>query len=141
MKKSDIPYLAAKKIWYDNALPAGNSILMEVFSHFYHLTSDEKWKNEFEQGLSGYSSLAQKIPDGIGYALSAICESAVGIFTVEIPKSEKISDFKSISQSPPRGMHYRSSIEGSSKFQIKSDKGETICSKESLSAISEFLKQ
>ena len=140
-EKIGYPLPCRKKIWYDNALPAGNSILMEVFSHFYHLTSDEKWKNEFEQGLSGYSSLAQKLPDGIGYALSAICESAVGIFTVEIPKSEKISDFKSISQSPPRGIHYRSSIEGSSKFQIKSDKGETICSKESLSAISEFLKQ
>ena len=82
-----------------------------------------------------------KIPDGVGYALSAICENAVGILTVEIPKSEKISDFKSISQSPPRGMHYRSSTEEITKFQIKSDKRKIICSKESLSAISEFLKQ
>ena len=56
---------------------------MKVFSQFYHLTSDEKWKNEFQQGLSGYSSLAQKIPDGIGYALSAICENAVGILRLK----------------------------------------------------------
>ena len=140
-EKIGAPIPCRKKIWYDNALPASNSILMKVFSQFYHLTSDEKWKNEFQQGLSGYSSLAQKIPDGIGYALSAICENAVGILTVEIPNSVQISDFKSISKSPPRCIHYRSSTEEITKFQIRSDKRKIICSKESLPAISELLKQ
>ena len=74
-----------KKYWYDNSSPSGNSSLMRAFSLLYHHTKQEKWKLMYLEMRAGYPKLAQKNPEGISYALTAITDETIGIPTLSIP--------------------------------------------------------
>ena len=74
-----------KKYWYDNSSPSGNSSLMRAFSLLYHHTKQEKWKLKYLEMRAGYPKLAQKNPEGISYALTAITDETIGIPTLSIP--------------------------------------------------------
>lgn len=75
-----------KKSWYDHAMPSGNSSLLRCFSILGEIGSDSaKWCSEYQEALGGYPKLIKQSPDGIGHALCAQTEQAVGVVEVNGP--------------------------------------------------------
>ena len=68
----------------------------------YHLTEEEKWKIEFNRGITAYSQLTQKVPEGVCHALNAISEDAVGIISLITPKNQYDEIYRQLLDSPPR---------------------------------------
>ena len=101
-EKLSPPPPCRKKVWYDNATPAGNSALLRIFSQLYHLTEEEKWKIEFNRGITAYPQLTQKVPEGVCHALNAISEDAVGIISLITPKNQYDEIYRQLLDSPPR---------------------------------------
>ncbi len=94
----EYPTPIRKKSWYDHAMPSGNSSLLRIFSTLGILGKDTtKWKTEYIEALAAYPKMIHQSPDGIGHALAAQTENAVGIIkiagSVDLLKSvfEKIS--------------------------------------------------
>lgn len=61
-----------KKEWFDNATPAGNSVLLHALSALYTLTADAQYLSAFQSTLVAYTDYAQKVASGIAHALEAI---------------------------------------------------------------------
>ena len=78
------PAETRQKRWYDNALPSGNSALLRVFASLNLLTGEERWFREFAESRAAYPKLALRAPQGIGHALAALAEQAIGIAVVKI---------------------------------------------------------
>ena len=99
LKKVILP-LPVGKIWYDNAtylvIPC-----LRVFSTLHHLTREENGRPNYIN-LNGYSLQVKKIPEGISYALSSICEHANGIPFDQNTKISLYSPIKFISKLPIR---------------------------------------
>ncbi len=75
-----------KKSWYDHAMPSGNSSLLRCFNLLSEIgNKTEQWKSEYEEALGGYPKIAQVAPDGIGHALSALTEAAIGLIQISAP--------------------------------------------------------
>jgi uncharacterized protein YyaL (SSP411 family) len=135
LEKLSPPSPCRKKVWYDNATPAGNSALLRIFSQLHHLTEEKKWKNEFNQGITAYTQLTQKVPEGVCHALTAISEDAVGIISLVTPKNQYDETYRRLADSPPRQIFLNPknkivpSFEmrvGSPAKEIKSDRAEKL---------------
>ena len=82
-EKMEYGSIVRKKSWYDHAVPSGNSSLLRCFSILSVLgTEKERWQREYDESLSAYPKLIKDSPDGIGHALSALSEFAVGIVQI-----------------------------------------------------------
>jgi uncharacterized protein YyaL (SSP411 family) len=81
-ENTDIPARARKKFWYDNATSSANSSLLRIFSTLHHLTDKTVWKKEYEEAIAGYPNLSKQAPQGIGHALSAITDEAIGLCSI-----------------------------------------------------------
>ena len=87
------PIPCRKKIWYDNA----TYLVILLLREFFDSTSSysrKKMGTQLHESLNGYSLQVKKIPEGISYALSSICEHANGILSIKIPKSLSIPPIK-----------------------------------------------
>lgn len=83
---------ARKKSWYDHSMPSGNSSLLRCFYTLGEIRGESsKWFTEYKEALSGYQKLNKQSPDGIGHALSAQTEQALGTVKIEGP-IQKIKD-------------------------------------------------
>lgn len=71
--------LPRKKEWYDNATPTGNSALLHVFLQLGTVLAEPEYLKAFESLRKAYSGLAERIPNGIGHALSALTAEAIGL--------------------------------------------------------------
>ena len=102
------PAQARQKSWYDNAVPAGNSALLRVFASLHVLTGEDRWLDEFSETRAAYPKLARKAPQGIGHALAALAEEAIGIAVVKVNgvPIEPLAD--ALRKKPSRLVHLRS---------------------------------
>jgi uncharacterized protein YyaL (SSP411 family) len=80
----EVAFPPAKKEWYDNALPTGNSALLHVFSRLSVLRADPAWEAAFTRLRKAYSGLSQRIPNGIGHALAGLTEQAIGFPVLKV---------------------------------------------------------
>ncbi len=96
------PAQVRKKFWYDNATPSGNSSLLNVFAKLYHITGEEIWLQEFQEAKSAYPRICTSAPQGIGHALNAITEKAVGISSIECKFSDVAKVISALSRKPYR---------------------------------------
>jgi len=103
----EAPAQARKKLWYDNALPSGNSSLLRVFASLHQLTGEQRWFREFSEIRDGYPNLAKRVPQGIGHALAAIAEQAIGIAVIKIKDAPVEPLVEVIRQKPYRLVHLR----------------------------------
>lgn len=101
-KSTDNPAQVQKKFWYDNATPSANSSLLRVFSTLYQITGKEVWLEEYKEARAGYPNLCRQAPQGIGHALCAITEEAVGISTLSCSPEQTDEVVKEISKYPYR---------------------------------------
>lgn len=91
------------KIWFDNALPTGNSSLLNVFSNLYALTGKSLYQQQFDQLSSVYPSIIEKIPQGMPHGLEALASYLVGIAVIKIRKNAPIDALqKALTQGPWR---------------------------------------
>ena len=64
-------------------MPCGNSSLLRIFSTLGILGKDTtKWETEYNEALAAYPKMIHQSPDGIGHALAAQTEKAVGIVKI-----------------------------------------------------------
>ena len=97
-----------KKSWYDHAIPSGNSSLIRCFHTLGQLGKESaKWNAEYQESLAGYSKLAKASPDGIGHALCALTEAAVGIIEIQGPKQDLLAIVEEIKNLSYRPVYFR----------------------------------
>ena len=96
------PSPSNKKFWYDNAVPAGNSSMLRVFSALSFLIGEEPWEKEYQKARAAYSTLAGKAPDGIAHALTAITEHETGLCLIKGNQVQIDSLMKELAEKPQR---------------------------------------
>ena len=99
---TDIPARTRKKFWYDNATSSANSSLLRIFSTLYHLTNKTIWKKAYKETLNAYPNLCRQAPQGIGHALSAITDEAIGLSSIVCNSMQIEEILMRISQKPYR---------------------------------------
>lgn len=130
-----------KKIWYDNATPAANSSLLKIFSNLYHLTGKNKWYNEYNESISAYTQLARNAPAGVSYALSAICEDAIGIITLEIPRDQCKEMMELLSCATNRKVFINPTNKEIDNIQLKVGNENEVIQIDNLESLSEYLNK
>ncbi len=75
--------VARRKDWYDNATPSGNSSLLHLFHGLYALKGEARYKALIHRTLPAFSSYASRVAIGVGHALSAATEIAMGSVVVK----------------------------------------------------------
>ena len=116
------PAPSKKKFWFDNAVPAGNSSMIRVFSALAVQTGKELWNTEYRKALTSYSSLARKAPYGIGHALTAIAEHETGLCSIEADPTEIDSLMDGLANKPYRPIFAISQEGLGSKLALKAGK-------------------
>lgn len=101
-KQLDCPAPAKKKFWYDNAIPAGNSAMLRVFSTLFLVTGEVSWKKKYLEIRNAYSNLVPKAPHGIGHALTAIAENEIGLCSIRTGKKDLDDLVESLAGKPHR---------------------------------------
>ena len=124
------PLPCRKKIWYDNATPSGNSMLLRIFSTLYNLTKEKKWDTAYKENLKYYSSLAQKVPDGVSYAMSSVCDNAVGILSVQIPVNKSSVNLEFASKLPCRQTFFSFTEAKVKKYKVFNNREEVLATEE-----------
>lgn len=66
----DLP--VRKKDWFDNAIPSGNSLLLENFYLLYLITGEKKWQNAYGNILPSYEAWVEKLPTAVPMAMTGI---------------------------------------------------------------------
>ena len=98
----ECPAPSKKKFWFDNAVPAGNSSMLRVFSTLCVLTGEELWEKEYQTARTAYATLARKAPDGIAHALTAITEHETGLCLIKGNQTQIDSLMKGFAEKPYR---------------------------------------
>ena len=115
------PLPCKKKIWYDNVTPAGNSMLLQIFSTLFSLTHEKKWETEFEEILKVYPSLASKVSDGVCFSMASICDKEMGTVSIELPKTIPSNDIEFVSKLPSRRIFYNFRQGEPKEFKVFAD--------------------
>ena len=76
--------VARRKEWWDNAMPAGNSSLLHLFSRLYALTGNENHRKAFSRLKKAYPGFAAKMPHGIPHALAAVAAETAGLAVLKV---------------------------------------------------------
>lgn len=83
--------VARRKEWFDNATPAGNSVLMHALSALHALTGVGKYAAEFQSTLPAYMDYAGKVAAGVAHALEAAATEAIGLAVIKVRQSADIA--------------------------------------------------
>ncbi len=67
-----------QKDWFDNAVPAGNSILLHAYAQLEILTAEPASSNHFYDLSKAYGGLVKNVPHGVAHALEALTRQATG---------------------------------------------------------------
>ncbi|MEO0794340.1 MAG: thioredoxin domain-containing protein [Verrucomicrobiota bacterium] len=76
--------ITRKKSWFDNATPAGNSAMVNVYSKLYALTGDNQYAHEINRLRTAYTGIAERAPSAAAHALSGFTHNAVGVAVIKI---------------------------------------------------------
>jgi len=79
-----------RKEWFDNATPAGNSVMLHALSAMYALTGDAKYDQAIQSILPAFSDYANKVAAGVAHALEAATSYANGITIIKV---KQLADF------------------------------------------------
>lgn len=92
-----------KKEWLDNALPAGNSSLVHVFSSLYALTGKANYREALNSMRVAYTGLANRASEGILHGLSGFVSDAVGVVIIKMKGTYDIEALRrALSEKPWR---------------------------------------
>ena len=75
--------VARRKEWFDNATPAGNSVMLHALSGLYALTGEGRYASELQAVLPAYADYARKVAAGVAHALEAVATHQAGIAVIK----------------------------------------------------------
>ena len=84
--------VARRKEWWDNAMPAGNSALLHLFSRLYALTGNECHRKAFARLKKAYPGFAVKMPHGIPHALAALAADTAGLAVLKVKGIDDLTE-------------------------------------------------
>ena len=84
--------VARRKEWWDNAMPAGNSSLLHLFSRLYALTGNENHRKAFSRLKKAYPGFAAKMPHGIPHALAAVAAETAGLAVLKVKGIDDLTE-------------------------------------------------
>ena len=93
--------VARRKEWFDNATPAGNSVLMHALSGLYALTGESRYSREFHETLPAYADYAAKVAAGVAHALEAVTNDAIGLAVVKVRPSVDLAALRAAIATKP----------------------------------------
>ena len=82
--------VARRKEWFDNATPAGNSILLHALSAMDAVCPAGGYRKRFSELLPAYSSYAKSFASGVAHALEAIASDTNGIIRIQVAAQEDL---------------------------------------------------
>lgn len=82
--------LNRKKIWLDNAIPCGNSVLVRIFSQLYGITGEPKYIEEIGKLRGAYAGLLKRAPNAVSNALTGFTEDAIGMVVLKVNDKEDL---------------------------------------------------
>ena len=85
--------VARKKDWFDNAIPSGNSSMLHSLNILHAVTGNEIYAKELVDMRKAYPGLAKRAPGGVGHALSAFTQNAMGLAVI---KANKITNLDAL---------------------------------------------
>tara|TARA_Y100000287_G_C14170314_1_gene329450 strand:- start:652 stop:993 length:342 start_codon:yes stop_codon:yes gene_type:complete len=112
-------------------------MLLKIFGTLHHLSRDRKWRVEFEENLAGYVLLANKAPDGIANALSAICEEATGLLTIMFPQSQL--SLQKVAKLPSRPC-FLATEKDLENYQIRNGEGKIVLNTYEFTELIEYME-
>lgn len=74
--------------WYDNAIPAGNSTLVHLFSGLAALVDETSYREALQNLKPSYAPLVEAAPNGVAYALAGWTHSFSGLAVVRASSAE-----------------------------------------------------
>ena len=95
--------VSRRKEWFDNAIPAGNSVLVRVFAGLYALTGDNAYADPLASLRAAYPGLAERVPGGVPTALAGFTAQALGIAVVKVKGISDLEPLRAaLATRPPR---------------------------------------
>ena len=95
--------VSRRKEWFDNAIPAGNSVLVRVFASLYALTGDNAYADPLASLRAAYPGLAERVPGGVPTALAGFTAQALGIAVVKVKGISDLEPLRAaLATRPPR---------------------------------------
>ena len=79
-----------QKDWFDNAMPAGNSILLQAYAQLEALSEDPETANHFHDLSKAYGGLVKNVPHGVAHALDALTRQAMGWVVVKYRNKDQL---------------------------------------------------
>lgn len=76
--------IARKKAWFDNATPAGNSSLVNVYAALHALTGEPMHAEALASLRPAYATVARRAPAAVAHALAGFTRAATGIPVIKI---------------------------------------------------------
>jgi uncharacterized protein YyaL (SSP411 family) len=87
--------VARRKDWWDNATPSGNSSWLHLLVGLHALTGDQCYADALSQSLPAYNQYAQRAAMGIGHALYAAADHAIGVVVVKYAPGADVESLRS----------------------------------------------
>jgi uncharacterized protein YyaL (SSP411 family) len=104
--------LQRKKEWFDNAVPAGHSSLLHVFRDLAQIEGSIERAERVGHLSAAYVGFAERAPQAIGHALSAITQHAVGVATIKAGPGADLEALRvALVERPYRRVFIESSVE------------------------------
>ena len=73
-----------KKEWFDNAIPSGNSSLLQSLVSLDLLTGNPEYAEEIDRMRLAYPGIIHSAPSAASHALSALVSQAIGIAVIKV---------------------------------------------------------
>lgn len=86
--------VARRKEWFDNATPAGNSVLLHALSAMYALTGEARYDEAFQTILPAFSDYANKVAAGVAHALEAATTHTKGVLVIHLRSAEDLPQLR-----------------------------------------------
>jgi uncharacterized protein YyaL (SSP411 family) len=82
-----------QKDWFDNAVPAGNSMLLQAYAQLEILFEETMHSNHFSDLSKAYGGLVKNVPHGVAHALDAFTRQATGGVVVKYQRADQLDQF------------------------------------------------
>ena len=79
-----------QKDWFDNAIPSGNSMLLQAYAQLEVLFDESSHANHFFDLSKAYGGLVKNVPHGVAHALDALTRQATGWVVVKYQRAEQL---------------------------------------------------
>jgi uncharacterized protein YyaL (SSP411 family) len=82
-----------QKDWFDNAMPAGNSMLLQAYAQLEAVTQNFPSSSCFRDLSQAYGGMVKNVPHGIAHALDALTREATGWVVVKYSNKSDLDSF------------------------------------------------